>query len=182
MRSNGRRVIRENNRNGRNMNLIELNKALSPRQKFLGFIVVALISGITSLGTAYMSGSDCTEISEKYVKSIENYNKLIDVTDQTQQKYMDAKNDILIIQERLIAVMDIINSKEGSISNSYTLASTTDRLETQIIDTVGGVLAMHRPPVNYIREEIIVTKNHTPTTAKTAIDSLIQITHKYDEK
>ena len=63
-------------------------KSLSPKQRFVGFVIVVLISAVTSLGTAYMNGSDCTEISEKYTKSIENYNKLIEITDKIQQKYI----------------------------------------------------------------------------------------------
>jgi hypothetical protein len=74
--------------------MFEALKSLSHKQRFLGFVIVVLISAVTSLGTAYMSGSDCTEVSDKYTKSIENYNKLIEITDETQQKYLDAKKDI----------------------------------------------------------------------------------------
>ena len=91
--------------------MFEAIKSLSPKQRFLGFIIVVLISAITSLGTSYMSGSDCTEISDKYTKSVENYNKLIEITDKTQQKYLEAKKDIIVIQDKLEEIYIILGQR-----------------------------------------------------------------------
>lgn len=175
-------------------------KSLSPKQRFLGFLIVVFISATTSLGTAYMSGSDCTEISDKYTKSIENYNKLIEITDETQQKYLDAKKDIIIIQERLNQISEIMSSQ----SNTLTIKSSTknsydnDLFSTKnegggYSDTGSGSTdsdnasikpksTTSEPKKIIIKEKTIVTKTIAPEGAKSMIDSLLQITKKYDKK
>ena len=97
--------------------MFEALKSLSPKQRFLGFIIVVLISAITSLGTSYMSGSDCTDISDKYTKSVENYNKLIEITDETQQKYLDAKKDIIVIQDKLEEIQKLSKDENATGDN-----------------------------------------------------------------
>lgn len=175
-------------------------KSLSPKQRFLGFLIVVFISATTSLGTAYMSGSDCTEISDKYTKSIENYNKLIEITDETQQKYLDAKKDIIIIQERLNQISEIMSSQ----SNTLTIKSSTKNSYDEDIfnskDNGGNSTGSgtgstgsddasikpksttSQPKKIIIKEKTIVTKTIAPEGAKSMIDSLLQITKKYDKK
>lgn len=175
-------------------------KSLSPKQRFLGFLIVVFISATTSLGTAYMSGSDCTEISDKYTKSIENYNKLIEITDETQQKYLDAKKDIIIIQERLNQISEIMSSQ----SNTLTIKSSTKNSYDEDIfnpkkgnggngtgsgtGSTGSDDASIKPksttsePKKIIIKEKTITKTIAPEGAKSMIDSLLQITKKYDKK
>jgi len=174
-------------------------KSLSPKQRFLGFIITVLISALTSFGTAYMSGSDCTEISDKYTKSIENYNKLIEITDETQQKYLDAKKDIIIIQERLNQISEIMSSQsntcttKSSKSNSYNDLFSTKNEGGGYSDTGSGSTdsedasmkpksTTSEPKKIIIKEKTIITKTIAPEGAKSMIDSLIQITKKYDKK
>lgn len=189
--------------------MFEAIRSLSPKQRFLGFIIVVLISAVTSLGTAYMSGSDCTEVSDKYTKSIENYNKLIEITDETQNKYMKAKEDIIIIQERLNELADILGQKsmktiEKTRSSSIDAPDidgdgTPD--ERDSCPTVSGDKSNRGCPSEgddlgsvktsstlsetrkiTIKEKITITKTESPKGAKCMIDSLLQITKKYDKK
>lgn len=172
-------------------------KSLSPKQRFLGFLIVVFISATTSLGTAYMSGSDCTEISDKYTKSIENYNKLIEITDETQQKYLDAKKDIIIIQERLNQISEIMSVQ----SNTLTIKSSTkNSYDEDIFNPKKGnggngtgstdsddasmkpKSTTSEPKKIIIKEKTIITKTIAPEGAKSMIDSLLQITKKYDKK
>lgn len=179
--------------------MFEALKSLSPKQRFLGFIIIVLISAVTSLGTAYMSGSDCTEVSDKYTKSVENYNKLIEITDETQQKYLDAKKDIIIIQERLNQISEIMSSQsntftiKSSTKNSYDedifnpkkgnggngTGSTGTKSDTIVIKSTSP---WSTPKKIIIKEKTIVTKTIAPEGAKSMIDSLLQITKKYDKK
>jgi hypothetical protein len=175
--------------------MFEALKSLSPKQRFLGFIIVVLISAVTSLGTAYMSGSDCTEVSDKYTKSvenynksIENYNKLVEITDDTQQKYMKAKEDIIIIQDKLNDILDMMGSKSNTSksstsSSSYeneSLNSNGDGVTKG--DTLLGTSPWSTPKKIIIKEKTIITKTEAPKNAKSMIDSLIKITKKYDKK
>jgi len=169
-------------------------RSLSPKQRFLGFIIVVLISAVTSLGTAYMSGSDCTEVSDKYTKSvenynksIENYNKLVEITDDTQQKYMKAKEDIIIIQEKLNDILGMMGSKsstsKSSTSNSYENESYSNGDGATKGDTLTlGTSPWPIPKKIIIKEKTIITKTEAPKNAKSMIDSLLQITKKYDKK
>lgn len=196
--------------------MFEALKSLSPKQRFLGFIIVVLISAVTSLGTAYMSGSDCTEVSDKYTKSvenynksIENYNKLVEITDDTQQKYMKAKEDIILIQEKLNELSDILGKKsmktvEKTKSSSVDDADvdgdgTADKEDgcptvsgdksnkgcpsvEEELNPVKTSSPWPTPKKIIIKEKTIVTKTVAPEGAKSMIDSLLQITKKYDKK
>lgn len=177
--------------------MFDVIKSLSPKQRFLGFVIVVLISAVTSLGTAYMSGSDCTEISDKYTKSVENYNKLIEITDETQQKYLEAKKDIIIIQERLNQISEIMSAQsntcttKSSTKNSYDedvfnptkgnggTGSTGTKDDTIVIKSTSP---WSTPKKIIIKEKTIVTKTVAPEGAKSMIDSLLQITKKYESK
>jgi hypothetical protein len=159
-------------------------KSLSPKQRFLGFVIVVLISAITSLGTAYMSGSDCTEISDKYTKSVENYNKLIEITDETQQKYLDAKKDIIVIQDKLEEIYIILGQR-----NQTTTKKRTSNEEIEIFvnekstSNNGEVMTTGpRPRETKVIEKVVITKTESPKEAFGMIDSLLQITKKYDKK
>lgn len=164
--------------------MFEALKSLSPKQRFLGFIIVVLISAITSLGTAYMSGSDCTEISDKYTKSVENYNKLIEITDKTQQKYLEAKKDIIVIQDKLEEIYIILGQR-----NQTTTKNRTSNEEIEIFvnekstSNNGEVMTTGpRPRENKVIEKVVITKTESPKEAFGMIDSLLQITKKYDKK
>lgn len=178
--------------------MFEALKSLSPKQRFLGFIIVVFISATTSLGTAYMSGSDCTEISDKYTKSIENYNKLIEITDETQQKYLDAKKDIILIQERLNQISEIMSVQSNTCT---TKSSTKNSYDNDIFNSTGNggsgtgsagtksdtltilnTSPWSTPKKIIIKEKTIVTKTVAPEGAKSMIDSLLQITKKYDKR
>jgi len=159
-------------------------KSLSPKQRFLGFIIVVLVSAITSLGTSYMSGSDCTEISDKYTKSVENYNKLIEITDKTQQKYLEAKKDIIVIQDKLEEIYIILGQR-----NQTTTKNRTSNEEIEIFvnekstSNNGEVMTTGpRPKENKVIEKVVITKTESPKEAFGMIDSLLQITKKYDKK
>lgn len=167
-------------------------KSLSPKQRFVGFVIVVLISAVTSLGTAYMNGSDCTEISEKYTKSIENYNKLIEITDKIQQKYLDAKGDIIIIQDRLNKISKIMSEQSNTCT---TKSSTKNSYDEDVFSGGNGDNGVKNdtgetkstspwstPKKIIIKEKTIVTKTVAPEGAKSMIDSLLQITKKYEKK
>ena len=164
--------------------MFEALKSLSPKQRFLGFIIVVLVSAITSLGTSYMSGSDCTEVSEKYTKSVENYNKLIEITDKTQQKYLEAKKDIIVIQDKLEEIYIILGQR-----NQTTTKNRTSNEEIEIFvnekstSNNGEVMTTGpRPKENKVIEKVVITKTESPKEAFGMIDSLLQITKKYDKK
>ena len=164
--------------------MFEAIKSLSPKQRFLGFIIVVLISAITSLGTSYMSGSDCTEISDKYTKSVENYNKLIEITDKTQQKYLEAKKDIIVIQDKLEEIYIILGQR-----NQTTTKNRTSNEEIEIFvnekstSNNGEVMTTGpRPKENKVIEKVVITKTESPKEAFGMIDSLLQITKKYEKK
>jgi hypothetical protein len=188
-------------------------KMLSPKQRFLGLVIVALISAATSLGTAYMSGSDCTDVSEKYTKSvenytksIENYNKLVDITDETQRKYLKARQDMILIQEKLKEISEIVGKETKTSIRKDALESDSD--SDGVLDkydkcpSIKGNAANGGCPdadikdssvvessgksyhLQDVKSEVVIVKTKTKQAkkAKALIDSLIQITKKYEKK
>jgi len=161
--------------------MFEALRSLSPKQRFLGFVIVVLISAVTSLGTAYMSGSDCTGISEKYTKSIENYNKLIEITDKTQQKYQKAREDIIIIQDKLEDIYEILGKTQTTTKNR-TLNEENFVNEKASSNNGEVMTTAPRPKETKVIEKVVITKTESPKEAFCMIDSLLQITKKYDKK
>lgn len=162
--------------------MFEALKSLSPKQRFLGFVIVVLISAVTSLGTAYMSGSDCTEISDKYTKSIENYNKLIEITDETQQKYLKAKEDIIVIQDKLEEIYIILGQRNQTTTKNRT-SNEEHFVNEKVSSNNGEVMTTGpRPRETKVIEKVVITKTESPKEAFCMIDSLIKITKKYDKK
>jgi hypothetical protein len=161
--------------------MFEAIRSLSPKQRFLGFVIVVLISAVTSLGTAYMSGSDCTEISDKYTKSIENYNKLIEITDKTQQKYQKAREDIIIIQDKLEDIYEILGKTQTTTKNR-TLNEENFVNEKASSNNGEVMTTAPRPKETKVIEKVVITKTESPKEAFCMIDSLLQITKKYDKK
>jgi hypothetical protein len=134
-----------------------------------------------------MKGSDCGEISEKYNKSIENYNHLIEISEETQQKYLDARKDIILIQEKLSEISGMMDRKDiiresskeyidKEIKYNRTPASVKD--DTMVLTKSNW----SEPKKIIIKKKTIVTKTIAPEGAKSMIDSLLQITKKYDKK
>ena len=164
--------------------MFEALRSLSPKQRFLGFIIVVLISAATSLGTAYMSGSDCTEISDKYTKSIQNYNKLIEITDETQQKYLDAKKDIIVIQDKLEEIYIILGQRNQTTTKNRTSNEEIEPFvnEKSTSNNCEVMTTGPRPRENKVIEKVVITKTESPKEAFGMIDSLLQITKKYDKK
>ena len=164
--------------------MFEALKSLSPKQRFLGFIIVVFISAATSLGTAYMSGSDCTEISDKYTKSIQNYNKLIEITDETQQKYLDAKKDIIVIQDKLEEIYIILGQRNQTTTKNRTSNEEIEPFVNEKSTSNNGEVMTTgpRPRENKVIEKVVITKTESPKEAFGMIDSLLQITKKYDKK
>ena len=161
--------------------MFEAIRSLSPKQRFLGFVIVVLISAVTSLGTAYMSGSDCTEISDKYTKSIENYNKLIEITDKTQQKYQKAREDIIIIQDKLEDIYEILGKTQTTTKNR-TLNEENFVNEKASSNNGEVMTTAPRPKETKVIEKVVITKTESPKEAFGMIDSLLQITKKYEKK
>jgi len=164
--------------------MFEAIKSLSVRQRFAALLFMVIVSATTSLGTAYMKGSDCTEVSDKYTKSVENYNKLIEITDETQQKYLEAKKDIIVIQDKLEEIYIILGQR-----NQTTTKNRTSNEEIEIFvnekstSNNGEVMTTGpRPKENKVIEKVVITKTESPKEAFGMIDSLLQITKKYDKK
>lgn len=162
-------------------------KMLSPKQRLLGLVIIALISAATSLGTAYMSGSDCTEISakytksvENYTKSIENYNRLVDITDETQRKYLKARQDILLMQDQLKAISEIMEKKHIKTGTEYIESNSRHERAPASTNEDGDMSEQGEEDRKSIKERITIIKTETPKAAKRIIDSLIQMTKKYE--
>jgi hypothetical protein len=164
--------------------MFEAIKSLSVRQRFAALLFMVIVSATTSLGTAYMKGSDCTEVSDKYTKSVENYNKLIEITDETQQKYLEAKKDIIVIQDKLEEIYIILGQRNQTTTKNRT---SNEEIEPFVNEKTtsnnGEVMATGpRPRETKVIEKVVITKTESPKEAFCMIDSLIKITKKYEKK
>ena len=138
--------------------MIDAIKSLSPKQRFAALVAIISVSAITSLGTAYMNGSDCGPISDKYNKSIENYAKLVVMTEETQNKYLKARKDIIEIQERLADLEEAMAPKPKRVYLER---------DTLGLESSKSYLSIERP---------------IPEKAKAMMDSIKKITKRYENR
>ena len=164
--------------------MFEAIKSLSVRQRFTALLFMVIVSATTSLGTAYMKGSDCGEISEKYNKSIENYNHLIEISEETQQKYLDARKDIIVIQDKLEEIYIILGQRNQTTTKNRTSNEEIEPFVNEKSTSNNGEVMTTgpRPRENKVIEKVVITKTESPKEAFGMIDSLLQITKKYDKK
>jgi len=164
--------------------MFEAIKSLSVRQRFAALLFMVIVSATTSLGTAYMKGSDCGEISEKYNKSIENYNHLIEISEETQQKYLDARKDIIVIQNKLEEIYIILGQRNQTTTKNRTSNEEIEHFVNEKSTSNNGEVMTtgSRPKETKVIEKVVITKTESPKEAFCMIDSLIKITKKYDKK
>ena len=101
---------------------------------------------------------------------------------------MKAKEDIILIQEKLNDILGMMGSKsstsKSSTSNSYENESYSNGDGATKGDTltIVGTSPWPIPKKIIIKEKTIITKTEAPKNAKSMIDSLLQITKKYNKK
>jgi hypothetical protein len=155
--------------------MFEAIKSLSVQQRLFAFVFAVLISSAASIATVYLKTDDCKEISNQYTEVIKNQADLMTVNTVILNKYNVARQDLLIIQEQLERLQDLMKN------DRITSKIETPRYENMAIiehsDTVGVMSAMAIQP-----ERIITTIERVPSSVMTSIDSILTITHKYQDQ
>ena len=62
--------------------MFEAIKNLKPAHRFQAFLVVVILSTLTSITTAYMSTDDCSGMANQYNTLIKNYTETLSLNNQ----------------------------------------------------------------------------------------------------
>jgi hypothetical protein len=129
-------------------------KNLTPAHRFQAFLVVVVLSTLSSMVTAYMSTDDCSGLANQYNTLIKNYTETMSFNNQLVEDNNQKQKDFMVIKNML----DSLNSFEPEIVKRTTIKNRKENPIAYEDRAAGG----GRP---YINDSIIVlAKDRQPET------------------
>jgi hypothetical protein len=127
--------------------MFEAIKNLSPAHRFQAFLVVVILSTLTSIATAYMSTDDCSGLAGQYNVLIKNYTETLSLNNQLVSDNNQKQKDFMLIKKML----DSLDGLEPEIVKTTTMSSKTEpkviKQHHSIVTNDTIVVAAYRPEV-----------------------------------
>ena len=140
-------------------------KNLKPAHRLQAFLVVVILSTLSSVATAYMSTDDCSGLANQYNVLIKNYtetlslnNQLVSDNNQKQKDFMLIKkmlDSVYNIEPEVISKTTVKHKKEPNLINHNEISHYNDTI----------VVAAYKP-------EIIETTNTKTVKTETTISKI----------
>lgn len=137
-------------------------KNLSPAHRFQAFLVVVVLSTLSSMVTAYMSTDDCSGLANQYNGLIKSYTETMSFNNQLVEDNNQKQKDFMVIKKML----DSLNSFEPEIVKRTTVKNREDNPVVYEDRAPGG----GRP---YTHDSIIVLAKDRQPEVITVHDSKI---------
>ena len=103
--------------------MFEAIKNLKPAHRFQAFLVVVILSTLSSVTTAYLSTDDCSGLANQYNVLIKNYTETLSLNNQLVSDNNQKQKDFMLIKKML----DSLNMVEPEIVKKTTIKNKTDR-------------------------------------------------------
>lgn len=81
--------------------MFEAIKNLSPAHRFQAFLVVVILSTLSSIGTVYLSTDDCSGLANQYNTLIKNYTETLSLNNQLVADNNQKQKDFMLIKSML---------------------------------------------------------------------------------
>jgi len=118
--------------------MFEAIKNLKPAHRFQAFLVVVILSTLSSVATAYMSTDDCSGLANQYNVLIKNYtetlslnNQLVSDNNQKQKDFMVIKkmlDSLDSVEPEIIKKTSVKNKKEPNIIKHHDIINHHDTI------------------------------------------------------
>lgn len=82
-------------------------KNLKPAHRLQAFLVVVILSTLSSVATAYMSTDDCSGLATQYNVLIKNYTETLSLNNQLVSDNNQKQRDFMIIKKMLDSLNDV---------------------------------------------------------------------------
>lgn len=87
--------------------MFEAIKNLKPAHRFQAFLVVVILSTLSSVATSYMSTDDCSGLANQYNVLIKNYTETLSLNNQLVSDNNQKQRDFMIIK-RMLDSLDMV--------------------------------------------------------------------------
>ncbi len=81
--------------------MFEAIKNLKPAHRFQAFLVVVILSTLSSIGTVYLSTDDCSGLANQYNTLIKNYTETLSLNNQLVADNNQKQKDFMLIKRML---------------------------------------------------------------------------------
>jgi Tfp pilus assembly protein PilV len=116
--------------------MFEAIKNLSPAHRFQAFLVIIILSTVTSIATAYMNTDDCSGLAGQYNVLIKNYAETMSLNNQLVSDNNQKQKDFIAIKRML----DSLDGLEPEIVKKTTI---NHNRENQIVHQQHTSIAHH---------------------------------------
>jgi hypothetical protein len=146
--------------------MLESIKNLKPEDKFKAFIIVVLLSTISSITTVYLSTDDCTGLSNQYKSLVDNYTHTLDINNRLIRENNEKKDDLIYVSHLVDSLMGLktktrkttsINREpvivRSAVSPNDSLLHSSPRIVTPEVITVENTVIKNE--LNSKQEELL---------------------------
>lgn len=100
--------------------MFEAIKNLKPAHRFQAFLVVVILSTLSSIGTVYLSTDDCSGMASQYNTLIKNYTETLSLNNQLVSDNNQKQKDFILIKKMLDSLANIGPeiSKKTTVKNN----------------------------------------------------------------
>jgi hypothetical protein len=159
--------------------MFEAIKNLSPSHRFQAFLVVVILSTLSSIGTVYLSTDDCSGLSNQYKTLVDNYTHTLEINNKLIKENNEKKEDLIYVS-KLIDSLLRIEVKTKKISKVTNDNQPRLLMKSPSIDT----LLYSAPRIvspDIITIENTVIKNQLNEKQESIIHKVKNLTSKYDK-
>lgn len=97
--------------------MFEAIKNIKPAHRFQAFLVVVILSTLSSIATSYLATDDCSGLANQYNTLIKNYTETMSLNNQLVKDNNQNQKDFILIKKML----DSLNSFEPEIVKRTTI-------------------------------------------------------------
>ena len=102
--------------------MFEAIKNLKPAHRFQAFLVIVILSTLSSIATSYLATDDCSGLANQYNTLIKNYTETMSLNNQLVQDNNQKQKDFMVIKKML----DSLDSFEPEIVKRTTIKNKED--------------------------------------------------------
>lgn len=114
--------------------MFEAIKNLKPAHRFQAFLVVVILSTLSSVATAYMSTDDCSGLANQYNVLIKNYTETLSLNNQLVADNNQKQRDFMVIKKML----DSLDTVQPEVTKKTTVNHRHDNQVAYEPRQVGG--------------------------------------------
>jgi len=170
--------------------MLESIKNLKPEDKFKAFIIVVLLSTISSITTVYLSTDDCSGLANQYNTLIKNYTETLSINNQLVSDNNQKQKDFMIIKKMLDSLYvikpEIIKKTTVKEDFETPIIRRNNLLTYQNNDTLVVASAVMEPEIRVVEKNKIIQTETTVTKMgdkqKTILDNVNEVLKKHEKE